>query len=138
MFFRIHNLKCHILYQYLLQCPCQYHLFLFMQSKKNFNPFLLFLTDLRSYQYDFSQAFWLNLTTLWSFFKTNSCFNVSFKFLNCIMYSVLSCKLATSFSTFSISILCRKNGKLFQDIEYQLQKNILPYFFHYSFLGNFH
>ena len=63
-----------------------------------------------------------------------------FKFLMCIKYSVLSCKLATCFSTFSISILSGKNGKsylvrvIFQDIEHQLRENILHHFLHYSFL----
>ena len=34
-----------------------------------------------------------------------------FTFLVCIAYSFLLCKLATSFSKFSISILSGKNGK---------------------------
>ena len=61
--------------------------------------------------YGFNQAFWLNLITLWTFFKTDSWFNAYFKFLWWITYSVLSCKLATSISTFSILILSGKNGK---------------------------
>ena len=57
-----------------------------------------------------------------------------------VTYSVLCyfpCKLATSFSTFSIFILASKNGKLlkvhviFQDIEHQLRENILHHFLHY-------
>ena len=61
--------------------------------------------------YGFSQAFWLNLMTLWTFFKTNPWFNAYFKFLMCITYSVLLCKFATGFSTFSIFILSDKNGQ---------------------------
>ena len=38
--------------------------------------------------YGFSQAFWLNLITLWTFFKTNLFFNACFKFLMCKTYSV--------------------------------------------------
>ena len=61
------------------------------------------------------------------------------KFLMCIAYSVLSCKLATSFST---SLIFNRSGKMvnyyevhvvFQDIEHQLQENILQYFLHHSF-----
>ena len=51
--------------------------------------------------YGFRQTFWLNFIILWTFFKTNPWFNAYCKFLMCITYSVLSCKLATSFSTFS-------------------------------------
>ena len=58
----------------------------------------------------------------------------------CITYSVLSCKLATSFSAFLIFILPGKNGNhyevhvMFQDIENQFQDNIIDHFLHYSFL----
>ena len=38
-------------------------------------------------------------------------FNACFQFIMCITHSVLSCKLATSFSTFSIFILSGKNDK---------------------------
>ena len=48
---------------------------------------------------------------LWTFLKSNLWFNAYLKFLMCITYSVLLCKLATSFSTFSIFILSGKNGK---------------------------
>ena len=57
----------------------------------------------------------------------------------CIAYSVLSCKLATRFSTFSILILSGKNGKssrsclIFQDIEHQLEEHTLRHFLRYSF-----
>ena len=61
--------------------------------------------------YGFGQAFKLNLTPLWTFLKINSWFDAYFKFLMCITYSVLSCKLATSYLTFSIFILSGKNGK---------------------------
>ena len=61
--------------------------------------------------YGFSQTFWLNFIILWTFFKTNPWFNAYCKFLMCITYSVLSCKLATSFSTFSTFILSGKNDK---------------------------
>ena len=36
--------------------------------------------------YDFSQAFWLNLTTLWAFFNSNPLFTACFKFF--YMYDV--------------------------------------------------
>ena len=58
----------------------------------------------------------------------------------CITYSVLTCKLATSFSTSSISILSVKMVNhnevyvIFQDIEHQLPGNILNHFLQYSFL----
>ena len=58
----------------------------------------------------------------------------------CIAYFFSSCKLATSFSTFSIFILLVKvanhyeDNVNFQDIEYQLQENTLYHFLHYSFL----
>ena len=45
------------------------------------------------------------------FSKTNPWFSACFKFLMSIIYLVLSCNLATSFSTFSIFILSGKNGK---------------------------
>ena len=61
--------------------------------------------------YYFNQAFYLNIITLCSLFKTNPWFNACFKFLMCTTYSVLSCKLVTSFWTFSIFILTGKNGK---------------------------
>ena len=61
--------------------------------------------------YDFSQVFWLNLITLWSFFQINPWFNACFKFLKCITYSVLSCKSVTSFSIFPSFILSYKMGK---------------------------
>ena len=71
------------------------------------NYFLHFLLDLC-----FNQVFWLNLMTLCTFFNTNSSFSACFKFNKRITYSFLSCKFATSFSTFSIFILSKKNGKL--------------------------
>ena len=49
--------------------------------------------------------------TLLTFCNTNPWFNACFKFLMCITYSCLLCKLATSFSTFPIFILSGKNGK---------------------------
>ena len=62
--------------------------------------------------YGFGQTFRLNLVTWWTFFSTNSRFNAYVKFLIWITYSFLSCKLAASFSTFSIFIFFGKNGKL--------------------------
>ena len=66
-----------------------------------------------------------------------------FKFLMCVSHSAL-CRLATSFSTFSISLfqvklvnLCEVH-LIFPDIEHQLQENILHHFLHYSFLWNLH
>ena len=61
--------------------------------------------------YGFSQTFWLNLITRCTFFKTNLWFNACFQFLMYITYSFLSCKLATSFSTFSVSSFSGKNDK---------------------------
>ena len=48
-----------------------------------------------------------------------------------ITYSVLSCKLPTSFSGFSAFILSCKMVN--EDIEHQLQENIVYNFLHYSF-----
>ena len=45
------------------------------------------------------------------FSKSNPWFSACFKFLMSIKYLVLSCNLATNFSTFSIFILSGKNGK---------------------------
>ena len=53
-----------------------------------------------------------------------------------IKYSLLSCKFATSFSTFSISNLSGKKGNSFlslRNIEYQPEENILHHFLHYNF-----
>ena len=47
------------------------------------------------------------------FFKANPWFNTCFKFLMWITDSVLSWKLATNFSTFSILIPSVKKGKSF-------------------------
>ena len=62
--------------------------------------------------YGFNQDYRLNLMTLYISFKTNPLFKACFKFLMCIVYSFLSCKLAASFLTFSIFIFSGKNGKL--------------------------
>ena len=56
-------------------------------------------------------AFWLNLITLWTFFKTITWFNAYFKFIMCTTYSVLPWKLDTNFWTLSIFIPWGKNGK---------------------------
>ena len=71
--------------------------------------------------------------------------NVWFNFSIWIENSVLSSKLATSFSAFSNFhsfwyewLNHYKNHVIFQDIEHQLQKNILHNFFHYSFVWNLH
>ena len=62
-----------------------------------------------------------------------------------IAYPVLACKLATSFSAFSVnsfSLLKMVNhyeGHLdFQDIEHQLRENILYHFHDYSYLWDLH
>ena len=81
--------------------------------------------------YGFSQTFWLNLIILWTFSKTNSWFNAYFKFLMCIRYSALPCKLATSLSIFSIFIFSGKNGKSlwnsfnFCSVQFNFKFNIL-------------
>ena len=66
---------------------------------------------------------------LCAFLKTNPWFNACFKFLIYTTYSVLSCKLAANFSTFSIFILLCKKGKNHCEgyvnvliIEHQLKK----------------
>ena len=58
----------------------------------------------------------------------------------CVTYAALSCKLATSFSTFfqfsSSQIKMANYYKvhvIFQDMEHQIKENILHQFFHYSF-----
>ena len=80
--------------------------------------------------------------TLSSIFNTNPWFNACFKFLMCITYSVLSCKLAISFSTFTVSILLGQRvyhydaHAVLLDIQPQVQENILLYYLHFSFLLN--
>ena len=87
---------------------------LFIKLKKSFSKsfFTLVFSSVYISIYDFSQAFWLNLITVWIFFKNNSWFNACFKCVICVTYSysVLSHKLATSFSTFSIFFLSSKYG----------------------------
>ena len=80
--------------------------------KKYFpKPFLaFFLSSVFISMYGFYRASWLSLMTLSSIFNTNPWFNACFKFLMCITYSVLSCKLAISFSTFTVSILLGQKG----------------------------
>ena len=76
---------------------------------------------------------------LWTSFETNLWFNVCFKFLKWMANSVLSCKLAISFSIFSIFILSSKNGKslwtLFNFPVYLTSTSIKSL---YSFLWNFY
>ena len=77
------------------------------------NYFLIyFLSSVLTSIYGFSQASWLNLMTLRTFFKTNVWFKAFLEVPICITYSVLLCKLATSFSIFPIYILSGKNDKL--------------------------
>ena len=114
---------------------------LFINLRKNVSKscFALFLRYVFISIYGFSQAFWLNLITLW----TNPWFNACFKFLMWIIFSVLLCKLPTNFSTFSIFILFAKivnhceGHVIFQDIEHQLHWNIVHYFLCYSFFIKF-
>ena len=95
---------------------------LFIDLKKPFTKsFLaLFLRFLFMLIYGFSQLFWLNLMTIWTFFM--------WKFLMCITYSVVSSKLVTSFSTFLIFLLSGKMVNhyevhvIFQDIEHHFKK----------------
>ena len=61
----------------------------------------------------FSNFFLWKMT--WTFFKTNPWFIACFKFLMWIIYSVLSCKLATSFLAFLIFILSGTNGYLLRN-----------------------
>ena len=84
------------------------------QLEKSFSKlfFALFLSLIFILIYGFSEVFWLNLITLWTFSRTNLWFNAYFKFLMWITFLVLSFKLEISFSTFSIFILSGKNGKL--------------------------
>ena len=107
--------------------------------------FAFFLRSVFISIYGFIQAFWLNLITLWNFFKNNPWFNACFKFLMCITYPVLSCKLATSFSTFSIYLLSGKNGKsLWSSCNFpwvstsKKKKKFLHNFLHCSVLWNIH
>ena len=88
---------------------------LFINLKKPVSKsfFDFFLRSLFMSIYDFNRAFCLNLITPCKFFKNNPWCNACFKFLMCITYSVLSCKLATSFSNFSIFFLSGKKGKSF-------------------------
>ena len=94
------------------------------------NYFLQCFLALYLYQYMALPSFLIKASD--SFLK-NPLFNGCFKFRMFITYSVLSCKLALSFSTFSIfNLLAKKNceGYLnFQDIDHQLQDP--SYFYHY-------
>ena len=76
-----------------------------------FKIFVFFLKSVYISLYGFSLAFWLNLITLWTLFKTNLWFNACFNFLMCITCPVLSCKSAASFSTLSVFILSGKKDK---------------------------
>ena len=115
---------------------------LFINTKKYFSKlfFAFFLRSVFISIYCFSQAFWLNVITLWTFLKINPGFDFCFKFLICIIYSVLSLKLATSFSASSVFVLSGKMVNyqeiqvIFNNIEHQLWENILHHFLHYSFL----
>ena len=62
-------------------------------------------------RYGFSQAFWLNLITLGTFFKNNPWFKTCLEYLMWMASSDLLCKLVTSFSAFSIFILSGKSSK---------------------------
>ena len=84
--------------------------------------------------YGFSQAFWLNLITLWTYFKTNLWFNGCFRFLMCIANSVLPCKLATTFRIFQLTFFLVKMVNnyevhvIFSDIEHQFKKiSFIPF-----------
>ena len=97
------------------------------QLKKYFSKsfFAFFLRSLFISMYGFIQAFWLNLITLRTFFKTNPWFNAYFKFLMCKTYSVLSYKSTTSFWLFQSLFFQVKMVNLyeilvsFQDISFQ-------------------
>ena len=82
---------------------------IFHQSKEVFFKifFVFFLRSIFISIHDFNQAFCLIF--LCKMFKTNSWFDACFKLLMCTMYSVLSCKLATTFLTFSIFFLSSVN-----------------------------
>ena len=117
---------------------------LFINLKKPFSKscFAFYLRSVFISIYGFSQAFWLNLITLWTFFKANPWFNPCFKFLMCRTYSVLSCKLSTSFLTFSIYILSGKNSKSLWGLWNSFSvlninfKNFLDHFLHSSSLSS--
>ena len=120
MVYLIPNLKYQILFQQICNvfiniiCFYVYNETIIHRRKKK--PFLksFFAFILRSVLisiHGFSQAFWLKLMTFWSFFKTNPWFNAYFKCCMCIKYSTLSCKLATSFSTFLNFVLSGKKSK---------------------------
>ena len=106
-----------------------------LQKSFSKSCFAFFLKSVFISIYGFSQIFWLNLITLWTFFETNLWFNACSKFLMCIAYSVLSCKLATSFSTFQSSFFQVKTvihhdvHLMFQNIDYQIQKKSFTTFF---------
>ena len=82
-------------------------------QKKSKSMFAFFLRSVFISIYGFSQAFWLNLITMGTFFGINPWLKACFWFLMYITYSVLWCKLASSFTTFSIFILSDKDGKSF-------------------------
>ena len=98
---------------------------LFINLKKSFSKsfFFHYFSYVFIWSYNFSKAFWLNLITLCTFFNKNPWFGACFKFLICVTYSFLSCKLAKTFSNF---ILSGKNVNhcegyvVFQDIENQV------------------
>ena len=86
---------------------------LFISLKKSFSKlFFAFCFSIAfTWKYGFSQGFWLNSITLWTFFKITLSFNACFKFLMCIKHSILSCKLAKSYSAFITFILPGNFGK---------------------------
>ena len=106
---------------------------LFISFKNDFSKpyFAFFLSPMFISIYGFNQAFRLNLMILCNFSKTYPSFNACFKFRLFMIYSFLSCKFGTSFSTFSFSYFQIKGVNHCKgyvnchDIEHQLQENII-------------
>ena len=83
------------------------------KNKKNFFKIILFFFSQICVHINiwFQPSILIKFNHSMTFFNTNPWFNSCFKFLMCITYSFWSCKLATSFSTFSKLVLSGKSGK---------------------------
>ena len=86
---------------------------LFINLKKSFSmSFVAFcLNSLFMSMYGFSHSLWLQLMDLSTFFKIRQLFKTCFKLLTWATYSILSCVLAISLSTFSSLFFSTKNER---------------------------
>ena len=120
---------------------------LLINLKKSFSKsfFAFFLRSVFISIYGFSQEFWLNWISLWTFFNTNLWFNACFKFLCVYHIWFYHINYLQAFRLFKISFFQIKSVNhydvivFFQDNEHWHQWNILHDFPHYKFfMKNFH